>query len=283
MATTDTLDDEDIRYYDPSETGQPAATQPLSPPIAAPPPPQNIIMRGPVTAPNTTPIQLPTQQQAANDFQMRRLSYQTADLPIDQAEAAYHAALRYQGQRQYQQDLQSGMTASEALAKSAPLMFSNPKANVGEAAALLRAIAPKATPIVTPYQQFEITQRKAEEARRVKEAADKEAREGRKLSEVQKAELGADVTELRGMEKQIGSTDEHGFGILHPFGGNKSEMEALRKRAADLRKQIEQRYGGGTSTGTMEPPAVKEVSRTTKDGRTAIFDADTKKFLRYAQ
>jgi hypothetical protein len=39
------------------------------------------------------------------------------------------------------------------------------------------------------------------------------------------------------------------------------------------------------SNGVQAPPAlpsVKEVSRKTKDGRTAIFDANTKQFLRYA-
>jgi hypothetical protein len=37
-----------------------------------------------------------------------------------------------------------------------------------------------------------------------------------------------------------------------------------------------------TSTGTLPAPAGAEVIRTTKDGRKAVFDAQTKKFIRYA-
>lgn len=78
---------------------------------------------------------------------------------------------------------------------------------------------------------------------------------GSKLSEPEKALMGADVSELKGLEKQIGSTEEHGFGLFHPFGGNKSQMDALRKRAADLREHIATQYGGksGLESAPMNP------------------------------
>lgn len=44
-------------------------------------------------------------------------------------------------------------------------------------------------------------------------------------------------------------------------------------------------FGGAipsTPTASVVPPTTTEVTRTTKDGRKAIFDANTKKFLRYA-
>ena len=81
-----------------------------------------------------------------------------------------------------------------------------------------------------------------------------------KLSDVDKAMLGADVTELKGLENQIGKTEEHGFGLLHPLGGNKSQMDALRQRASDIRKRIQTRYGGSAKNGDFEsaPMNVKD-------------------------
>lgn len=104
---------------------------------------------------------------------------------------------------------------------------------------------------VTPYQQaqLDLANKRAGQLESYRQAQ-LAARKGR-LSDVQKALLGSDVTELRGLEKQIGGTEEHGFGVLHPFGGNKSQMDALRKRAADLRQKIQSEYG--TSPDTSGP------------------------------
>ncbi len=70
-----------------------------------------------------------------------RLRERTANLPLAQTEAAVSAAIRFQGQRQYQQDLASGMDPAKALARSAPLMFSTPRpsGSLGQAAQLIRA------------------------------------------------------------------------------------------------------------------------------------------------
>jgi hypothetical protein len=51
--------------------------------------------------------------------------YRTAfsNLPVDQAGKAIEAAVRYQGQRGYQLDIQGGMPADKAMAKWGPLLF----------------------------------------------------------------------------------------------------------------------------------------------------------------
>lgn len=83
-------------------------------------------------------------RQAASNAQLwRNLQSRTAGLPIAQTEAAVAAAMRFQGQRQYQRDLEAGIAPGEALARSAPLMFFAPRqSNLGQAASFIRAATP---------------------------------------------------------------------------------------------------------------------------------------------
>lgn len=69
-------------------------------------------------------------------------------LPIDQAEKAIEMATRFVGQRGYQRDMQSGLSAEQAFAKWAPMLFhSNP---VGMSTAL-KGATPIPPPQSTPY------------------------------------------------------------------------------------------------------------------------------------
>jgi len=108
-------------------------------------------------------------------------------------------------------------------------------------------------PEMTPYQQEQIRLRRAAAAIP-------------KLSETDKALLAADVTELKGIEKQIGGTEEHGFGVLHPFGGNKAQVDALRQKAAALRRKIQTEYGGKVKTDTI--PNAPRVAKDRVAGQT---------------
>ena len=60
---------------------------------------------------------------------------------------------------------------------------------------------------------------------------------------------------------------------------NTKAMDALRNKAIYLRSEIARYRGPSGST----PRSKQEVTRTTKDGRKAVFDANTKQFLRYAE
>lgn len=105
----------------------------------------------PVTSVTTTPpAPLPQQElfrrQAISNAQLwNQLRKKTANMPLAQTEAAVAAALRFQGQRQYTKDLESGMSPGEALARSAPLIFSQPKqGNIGQAGTFIKNVRPPA-------------------------------------------------------------------------------------------------------------------------------------------
>jgi hypothetical protein len=120
-------------------------------------------------------------------------AYQQAfsHLPIDQAIKAVQMATKFQGQRGYQADIQSGTPAASALAKWSPLLFggsatgqagimraASPQMprmldpsvvalNTARAALLNR---PKPAPQITPYQQGEQDDRRAKFAWEQKQA-----------------------------------------------------------------------------------------------------------------
>jgi hypothetical protein len=98
----------------------------------------SIFARGPIQpAPGTYPSPalppwIPSFQQEAaqkaaadQDWQMRKLQEQLQGLPYEQAQRATVAAMKMQGQRGYQADLAAGKPAHEALAKWAPMLFSD--------------------------------------------------------------------------------------------------------------------------------------------------------------
>jgi hypothetical protein len=75
-------------------------------------------------------------------------------LPVDQAIKAVEMAVRFQGQRGYMRDLQSGMNAAQAFAKWGPMLFHSNATGIPEA--IQRSVPPQ----VTPYQQQELAMRK---------------------------------------------------------------------------------------------------------------------------
>ncbi len=87
---------------------------------------------------------------SANDLQT-----QISRMPLEKAQAAYSAALKFQAMRGYQSDLQAGKAPAEALAKWAPLMFTAPReGNLGQAAGMVRAIKPSAPTFRTANGQI---------------------------------------------------------------------------------------------------------------------------------
>jgi len=70
--------------------------------------------------------------------------------PAAQQEAAVQAAMKYQGQRGYQNDLAKGMPAAQALAKWGSLMFCDDPSAMIKAAAMAQETAPPPKQSVTP-------------------------------------------------------------------------------------------------------------------------------------
>ena len=160
------IDEEEIAQ-DELEPGIPLEEQgqveqvPVRPPIVAPQA-QPMVMQGPVAAPGSAPISAPANpnlvplspQQAQDRAAWRRLQYQLADAPYKEAADAVNAAMKFQAQRGYQQDLANGVPAAEALAKWAPTMFGPKGGSVGGAAALIRATRPPADRVLNAGGQL---------------------------------------------------------------------------------------------------------------------------------
>lgn len=136
-------DDEEPTTMDEQQDENQPDLQPSiqAPPVAAAPsttiaPPGTM----PVSAPATPALRSPEENQ--NRAMWRQLQRATADLPINQAEQAVTTALKFQGIRGYQKDLANGEDANKALAKWAPIMFTQPHAaSLGQAASMVRATA----------------------------------------------------------------------------------------------------------------------------------------------
>lgn len=136
----------DTLTSDTTDQAQPAALPAPVVPVRSSPP----LTISPITSITGPPpavdprAEIARRQAAANEMFWNQLRSKTQNLPLAQTEAAVAAALRFQAQRQYQRDLASGMSPGEALARSAPLMFGQPKqGNLGQAASFIRSTAPR--------------------------------------------------------------------------------------------------------------------------------------------
>lgn len=125
------------------------------------------------------------------------------------------------------------------------------------------------------------SQMASNQAQRIKQAADELTEKHRhniatetpKMDEASKILMQQNARDLSSAEKQLDKlADEQDSGsgqVTIPTG---QAADALRTKAIYLRSQIK---------GPTAAP-VKEITRQTKDGKLAVFDANTKKFLRYA-
>jgi hypothetical protein len=167
---------------------------------------------------------------------------QKNDVPFAQAEAAYHAALRFQAQRQYQQDLASGMAPSEALAKSAPLIFSTPKPqSLSGVASLIKATTKPTRKVMdVGGVLYEVPSEGPPTALTQPKATTQ------KLDPVDTAMLKSDMEKLKEIEGEISTTPE----------GEKRDN--LVRQWHDTKNQITIRYrkpnAPTTATRTQAPP-----------------------------
>jgi hypothetical protein len=84
-----------------------------------------------------------------------------------------------------------------------------------------------------------------------------------RMGEYQKAAMTEDFAVLKALENQIAQTE-----VSMP----KKKLEAIKQRAAEMRQSLAEKYGG----------QVREVIRLDKSGRRVVYDANTRKPLRYA-
>lgn len=199
---------------------------------------------------------------------------------IKEAEQAMSAAIQFQGLRGYQQALESGKPAAEALTKYGPMMFYSRPQSFGPA---VRAVTP---PSLTPYQEATIKHRESQSQRPLIRTVP-----GVGLVSVNPTNQAVTTIQPSSSKPRTFPTVvDPGIPGLTPQSRvpmtgeefNSFMLNAPPQARTNAVNTAIQRMIQPTedSTGTND---VSEVIRTTKDNRRAVFDANTKKFLRYAK
>jgi len=191
-------------------------------------------------------------------------------VPIEQATAAVESAIRFQAQRGYQNDIQIGMAPAEAMAKWVPTLFFGAKnANLGQAASFIRATRP-AVPrpmnvggsLFTPQPGGSV----------IPTPGFTPKPQAAKVSTLDAQTHASILKEIQGIEKDLDA---------EPGGKDADENRSKLQYKRGQLQEIERRYSPAV------PPPVRStngatVTRKTKDGRRAVFDASTRQFIRYA-
>lgn len=100
-----------------------------------------------------------------------------------------------------------------------------------------------------------------------------------RMDQLRETERRRDKLEAEQEKDVIGKLATEGEATTPTRKAAKAAYQARAKTIKDLDQQIQQLQSRTTGTGSTNP---KEVTRRTKDGRLAVFDADTKRFIRYA-
>jgi hypothetical protein len=197
-------------------------------------------------------------------------------VPIDKAMAAIESQRRFQAQRGYQADLAGGMSAQAAIAKWAPLLFGQR----GAAAIPKFTPPPTAQPKTYRDQQGNLWYQKA----------------NGEWTHIQNPKQPTPPTDTF-VAKMPEVKERAAVPGVHPgfFGRllGQEEVPDLPARTGSPGYTLTRRGPAGTVTpppgfaGSAAPAAPatakpREVRRKTKDGRTALFDANTREFIRYA-
>lgn len=239
---------------------QPASIAPSAAPLMVAP------GRTPIASPSGITLPSPAQAQAGEA--MRRTQFAVADMPLAQATAAVESAIRFQAQRGYQNDIQGGMAPAEAMAKWGPSLFGS---TAGSAAAVSRAAIaarPQSRVLRGPGGQlFRVGQTGQGEAI-TPPAGTKPVAPASAVKQI--------LSNQAAIRRLEGVTPENVADV--PFT---PEGDVLRSRNAELHRQI----APPPPAAAPASPATtsgRTVTRKTKDGRRAVFDAATRQFLRYA-
>lgn len=111
----------------------------------------------------------------------------------------------------------------------------------------------------------DLYQKHQDEINKRVEARDKIAQEredriaGLSMEPVDRAMMNAKVTELRGVQKKLLETEPN-FGIMHPFGGNRKEIQDLKNRETSLLGELNQyKKGTGALPGVPVGPAAPGI------------------------
>lgn len=195
---------------------------------------------------------------------------------MEDAEKALSAAIQFQGLRGYQQALKSGEAAEKAMTRYGPMMFYQRPAAVGSA---IRSVTPQ---VISPYQREVIDARKQSAAR-------PQIRSIPGGGFVSINPTNQAITTVR--EPTLASpkvTPVVANDILHgpqrlPMTGEQFQS-FIETAPPELRTNaVNSAINQMLKPATAAPgSATNEVIRKTKDGRSAVFNSETKQFIRYA-
>ena len=233
--------------------------------VVAPPGSFQAAMRLPTTVSRTGPLVFPP----PNPAQLAPVQWTKAAQPVpeppnlEQASAAVAAAIKAQALRGYQQDLQSGKSPAEALAKWAPSLYGSlPNTTAGQAASLIQAT--KQTPPRYMTSGNRIYQVGPQGAVPLTPAPVKAP-----VVKNNQFDLNEQKSLLAGIRKT-----ENEMADL-PFG---EDLDNKREHLAYLRqKEQEVRNRSGGSAASVTPPirtntgSMKRVWVKSKDGRTGTI------------
>lgn len=183
---------------------------------------------------------------------------------MEDAEKALSAAIQFQGLRGYQQALQKGEAAEKAMTRYGPMMFYQRPTAVGSA---IRSVTP---PQMTPFQQATIDERK------------RRALIPPQMTPYQQATIDERKNRSPRVTPIVSEDILHGPQRL-PMTGEQFqsfiETAPPELRTNAVNSAISQMLKPATAAPSS---ATNEVIRKTKDGRSAIFNSETKQFIRYA-
>ncbi len=192
--------------------------------------------------------QLRGQDIAANEAK-DRLSLAYAQLQsqeeraAEQAQAKLTLAQATMAARQQQQDLMAGYReqALKQQQEHSQNLAAQAAANLDykqQSGAQMMDLRERRLADLQDYRQGLEAQREKANAMREKDQAFREAvATAPRLGEVDKAELGSDISELKGLQKKIDTTEPRGYGLLH-WSSNIDDIAKMKEDALKLRTKI---------------------------------------------
>lgn len=241
------------------------------------------------------------EQQRRDAEREREMMSQYEGKNIEDTQKAVAAAMKFQAMRNYQNDVSSGKPPAEALMKWGPLMgLVRPAAlpatdRVYNAGGVLYQrdasgkMVPQTPPKAAPDRMLSIL----EQERRSATARESAAREALAASQATTQQvIPGKTNRLFGLLSDIpGRTNQVPVFDSQKIAEAQAEYGAASNRLAAAQEAVKNylKQSGVAPTNAPPPeipaadrPQVQEVIRVTKDGKRAVFDANTKRFLRYA-
>ncbi len=184
-------------------------------------------------------------------------------------------ARQYRGMSLYRQLRAGGASHEEAIMRAAPDLYANSPAGFTKAVTPVPA-APTSKTVAIRDEDGNIIGYQAITGKHVN-TIKVEDRTGR-LSDAEKGKLSLTKAEIGSAQSEINRINSNPNSDLDKTAP--ARMEAAMSKLERAKRMANDILSGGSEP--VEEVAVKEVIRRDKSGRRAVFNADTREFIRYA-